>query len=120
MDRTDLPRITIITPSYQQAGFLEECIRSIHDQGYPDLEHIIVDGGSTDGSREIIERYADKLAWWCCEKDKGQSDAINKGLARATGQVFGWLNSDDLLLPGSLPPNWSRYQHQQPDKDSRR
>jgi len=102
MDRTDLPRITIITPSYQQATYLEECIRSIHDQGYPDLEHIIVDGGSTDGSREIIERYADKLAWWCCEKDKGQSDAINKGLARATGQVFGWLNSDDLLLPGSL------------------
>lgn len=102
MDRTDLPRITIITPSYQQAPYLEECIRSLHDQGYPDLEHIIVDGGSTDGSREIIERYADKLAWWCCEKDKGQSDAINKGLARATGQVFGWLNSDDLLLPGSL------------------
>lgn len=97
-----LPRITIITPSYQQAPYLEECIRSLHDQGYPDLEHIIVDGGSTDGSREIIERYADKLAWWCCEKDKGQSDAINKGLARATGQVFGWLNSDDLLLPGSL------------------
>jgi glycosyltransferase involved in cell wall biosynthesis len=102
MDRTHLPRITIITPSYQQAPYLAECIRSLHDQGYPDLEHIIVDGGSTDGSREIIERYADKLAWWCCEKDKGQSDAINKGLARATGQVFGWLNSDDLLLPGSL------------------
>jgi glycosyltransferase involved in cell wall biosynthesis len=97
-----LPRITIITPSYQQAPYLEECIRSLHDQGYPDLEHIIVDGGSTDGSREIIERHAGKLAWWCCEKDKGQSDAINKGLAHATGQVFGWLNSDDLLLPGSL------------------
>ncbi|MBL7983251.1 MAG: glycosyltransferase [Flavobacteriales bacterium] len=97
-----LPRITIITPSYQQAPYLEECIRSLHDQGYPDLEHIIVDGGSTDGSKEIIERYADKLAWWCCEKDKGQSDAINKGLARATGHVFGWLNSDDLLLPGAL------------------
>jgi len=97
-----LPRITIITPSYQQAPFLEECIRSLHDQGYPDLEHIIVDGGSTDGSREIIERYAGKLAWWCCEKDRGQSHAINKGLAHATGQVFCWLNSDDLLLPGSL------------------
>jgi len=97
-----LPRITVITPSYQQAPYLEECIRSLHDQNYPDLEHIIVDGGSTDGSREIIERYAGNLAWWCCEKDRGQSHAINKGLEHATGRVFCWLNSDDLLLPGSL------------------
>lgn len=97
-----LPRISIITPSYQQAPFLGTCLRSIHDQGYPDLEHIVVDGGSTDGSKAIIERYAEKLAWWCSEPDGGQSAAINKGLARATGQVFGWLNSDDLLLPGAL------------------
>jgi hypothetical protein len=97
-----LPRITIITPSFQQAEYLEECLESVHAQGYPDLEHIVVDGGSTDGSKAIIERYADKLAWWCSEPDGGQSAAINKGLERATGQVFGWLNSDDLLLPGAL------------------
>ena len=97
-----LPRITLITPSYQQAEYLEECLASVQAQAYPDLEHIVVDGGSTDGSRAIIERYADRLAWWCSEKDGGQSDAINKGLGHATGQVFGWLNSDDLLLPGAL------------------
>lgn len=97
-----LPRITIITPSFQQAVYLEECLASVHDQGYPDLEHIVVDGGSTDGSKQIIERYADKLAWWCSEPDGGQSAAINKGMQHATGQVFSWLNSDDLLLPGAL------------------
>jgi hypothetical protein len=97
-----LPRITLVTPSFQQAAFLEECLASVHAQGYPDLEHIVVDGGSTDGSKAIIERYADKLAWWCSEADGGQSAAINKGLARATGQVFAWLNSDDMLLPGAL------------------
>lgn len=97
-----LPRITLITPSYQQARYLEECLASVHDQGYPNLEHIVVDGGSTDGSIAIIERYADKLAWWCSEPDNGQSHAINKGLEHATGSVFGWLNSDDVLLPGAL------------------
>lgn len=97
-----LPRITLITPSFQQAEYLEECLASVHAQGYPDLEHIVVDGGSTDGSKAIIERYADKLAWWCSELDGGQSAAINKGLQHATGQVFGWLNSDDFLLSGAL------------------
>ena len=97
-----LPRITLITPSYQQAAFLEECLSSVHSQQYPDLEHIVVDGGSTDGSAAIIARYADRLAWWCSEKDRGQSHAINKGVAQATGQVFGWINSDDALLPGAL------------------
>lgn len=97
-----LPRITLITPSFQQAEYLEECLASVHAQGYPALEHIVVDGGSTDGSKAIIERYADKLAWWCSEPDGGQSAAINKGLQHATGQVFGWLNSDDVLLPGAL------------------
>lgn len=98
-----LPRITLITPSFQQAAFLEECLASVHAQGYPHLEHIVVDGGSTDGSVAIIERYAARLAWWCSEKDLGQSHAINKGMAHATGQVFGWINSDDALLPGALP-----------------
>jgi hypothetical protein len=97
-----LPRISLITPCLDQAPFLEECLRSIHDQQYPDLEHIVVDGGSTDGSVEIIQRYQDRIAWWCSEKDHGQSDAINKGLSHATGEIFGWLNSDDLLHPGAL------------------
>lgn len=107
-----LPRITLITPSFQQADYLEECLASVHSQGYPDLEHIVVDGGSTDGSKEIIERYAHKLAWWCSEADGGQSAAINKGLQHATGQVFGWLNSDDILLPGALRTVGSWFEEQ--------
>lgn len=97
-----LPRITVITPSFQQARYLEECILSVADQGYPDVEHIVVDGGSTDGSRDVLLKHADKLKWWCCEKDNGQSDAINKGLKHATGQVFTWVNSDDSLTPDAL------------------
>lgn len=97
-----LPRITLITPSYQQAQYLEECLRSVHDQHYPHLDHIVVDGGSSDGSAQVIKGFADKLSWWCSEKDEGQSDALNKGLHHASGDVFGWINSDDLLLPGSL------------------
>lgn len=97
-----LPKITIITPSFQQMEFLEACLRSVHDQGYPDLEHMIVDGGSTDGSVDVIQRFAGHLAWWKSAPDGGQSDAIDQGLQRSTGQVFNWLNSDDLLLPGSL------------------
>jgi hypothetical protein len=95
-------RISIITPSYQQAAYLPECLRSVAGQQHCEVEHIVVDGGSTDGSRAIIEAHADGLAWWCSEADKGQSDALNKGLAHATGEVFSWLNSDDLLLPGAL------------------
>ncbi|MCW5898875.1 MAG: glycosyltransferase [Flavobacteriales bacterium] len=95
-------RISIVTPSYQQAAFLEDCLLSVAGQEHAEVEHIVVDGGSTDGSVAILERNADRLAWWCSEKDAGQSDAINKGLARATGEVFGWLNSDDALLPGAL------------------
>ena len=94
-------RLSIITPSYQQAPYLEECIRSVHDQG-ADVEHIVVDGGGMDGSKEIIEQHVEKLSWWCSEKDKGQSDAINKGLAHASGDAFTWVNSDDALLPGAI------------------
>ena len=97
-----LPRISLITPSYQQAGYLEECLRSVHDQQYPALDHLVADGGSTDGSKEIIAAFSDRLSWWCSERDKGQSDALNKALHHATGEIFGWINSDDLLLPGSL------------------
>ncbi|MCB0792009.1 MAG: glycosyltransferase [Flavobacteriales bacterium] len=96
------PRISIISPSFQQADYLAACLRSVQDQKGVEVEHIVVDGGSTDGSREILQRHADGLAWWCSEDDRGQSDAINKGLAHATGDVVNWLNSDDLLLPGAL------------------
>lgn len=99
---TTLPRITLVTPSFQQAAYLEECIASVHSQDYPNLEHIVVDGGSTDGSVEIIAREQRKFAWWCSEHDTGQSDAIAKGALHGTGEVFGWLNSDDVLLPGAL------------------
>lgn len=96
------PRITIITPSYQQASYLEECLRSVHEQVGATVEHIVVDGGSTDGSAAVIRSWEPHLAWWCSGPDAGQSDALNKGLAHATGDVFGWINSDDRLLPGAL------------------
>jgi glycosyltransferase involved in cell wall biosynthesis len=95
------PRITVVTPSYNQAAFVEQTMRSIHDQDYADVEHIVVDGVSTDGSLEIIKRYGDR-ATVISEPDRGQTDAINKGLRQATGDVVCWLNSDDYFLPGAL------------------
>ncbi len=101
-DGSPWPRISIVTPSYNQGQFIEETIRSVLLQGYPDLEYIIIDGGSTDNSVEIIKRYEPWLAYWVSEPDGGQSHAINKALERTTGQVFNWINSDDLLEPGAL------------------
>lgn len=99
---TSEPCITIVTPSFNQAEYLERTIRSVVDQGYPRLEYIVLDGGSTDGSLDVIERYAPHLSYWRSAPDGGQAAAINEGWRMARGDVLAWLNSDDYLLPGAL------------------
>jgi glycosyltransferase involved in cell wall biosynthesis len=96
------PRISIVTPSFNQGQFLERTILSVLNQNYPNLEYIIIDGGSSDGSIEIIKKYSKYLSYWTSEKDKGQSNAINKGFEKSTGDILAWLNSDDIYLPGAL------------------
>jgi len=100
--RTEWPRVSIVMPSFNQKDFIEESIRSVLLQGYPDLEFFVYDAASTDGAADIVKKYGPWLTYWVSEKDRGQSEAINKGLKKSTGKYFNWQNSDDVLTPGGL------------------
>lgn len=108
------PRVTVVTPSFNQGEFVEETIRSVLLQGFPGLEYIVIDGGSTDNSVEIIRKYEPWLSYWVSEKDRGQAHAVNKGFQRSTGDLLGWLNSDDVLESDALS-RIARASRQTPD-----
>ena len=96
------PKISIITPSYNQGKFLDETIRSVLDQDYPNIEYIVIDGGSTDESVDVIKKHESRIHYWVSEKDRGQSHAVNKGMEHVTGEIIGWINSDDTYQPGAF------------------
>ena len=98
----NIPKISIVTPSFNQADYIEHTILSVLNQGYPNLEYIIIDGGSTDGSLDIIKKYADKLTYWVSEPDSGMYDAINKGFAKSSGEILAWINSDDVYFDNAF------------------
>ena len=100
--KIEVPKFSIVIANYNSDLMLEECLISVFTQTFSDYEIIICDGGSTDNSLNIIKKYADRLSWWCSEKDKGQSDAFNKGFSHASGEFLFWLNADDLLMPNAL------------------
>ncbi len=101
-EQRHLPKISVITPSYNQGEFLEATIVSVLEQNYPNLEYLVIDGGSTDASVDIIRRHSDRIQYWCSEQDEGQSDALTKGLERSTGDILCWVNSDDTLSHDAL------------------
>lgn len=114
--RKDAARISIVTPSFGQGHFIERTILSVLDQGYPNLEYLVQDGGSKDDTEAVLRKYEDRLAGWRSEADSGQSDAINRGFRHTTGDIMGWLNSDDMLLPGALA-SIDRFFARHPDVD---
>src|SRR5216683_453859 len=97
-----LPKISLITPVFNSARYIEQTIRSALSQNYPNLEYFIIDGGSTDGSIDIIRKYESQISGWLSEPDKGMYDALNKGFARTTGEIMGWISATDMLHPGGL------------------